>query len=210
MASSCPKCRQTIDDDVICCAEVRASWKCTSCGKLSSGFVVPYGRCFLCGGENEVVEGYSGDDAVAAAVVREAMQFELEMYHFYRLALQRSGDEQQRAVVEDLLAKEEEHLSELSDKYHVHPEGDLRSQSENFDRELAAWLFEGIQFDETSHVAALYDKAIALEKRTRDHFLARAAALPDGKEREIYRELAAEEEEHVALLETERRQLAEG
>ena len=45
-----------------------------------------------------------------------------------------------------------------------------------------------------------------MERRTRDRFLTHAAALPPGPQREIYRELAAEEEEHVAILEGERAQ----
>jgi glutamate synthase (NADPH/NADH) small chain len=51
----------------------------------------------------------------------------------------------------------------------------------------------------------VYDKAIEMEKRTCDHFKARAQKLQAGPERETYRELAAEEEDHVALLETERK-----
>jgi hypothetical protein len=46
-----------------------------------------------------------------------------------------------------------------------------------------------------------------MERRTRDHFKARAEALPPGPQKDIYTELAAEEEEHVSILETEREQL---
>jgi bacterioferritin (cytochrome b1) len=42
-----------------------------------------------------------------------------------------------------------------------------------------------------------------MERRTRDHFRKLAAALPDGLEKDLCGELAAEEEEHVAMLETE-------
>ena len=54
MASSCPKCHQIIEDDSVCCAEVKYTWKCRACGKLSNGFVVPYGRCFLCGANHPI------------------------------------------------------------------------------------------------------------------------------------------------------------
>ena len=50
MPSTCPKCRQVVAEDIVCCAELRYTWKCTSCAKLSTGFALPFGRCFLCGG----------------------------------------------------------------------------------------------------------------------------------------------------------------
>ena len=62
MYSTCPKCGRVVEDDIICCAELTQTWKCKSCGKLTTGFVVPYGRCFLCSGELEVIEAYSSDD----------------------------------------------------------------------------------------------------------------------------------------------------
>ena len=52
--------------------------------------------------------------------------------------------------------------------------------------------------------ATLFRAAIAFEKRAVAFFSERAAAVPEGSaEQELYRELAAEEVEHVALLETE-------
>jgi len=39
-----------------------------------------------------------------------------------------------------------------------------------------------------------------METRTRDHFRNLARSLPAGLEKEVCEELAAEEEEHVALL----------
>lgn len=206
MASQCPKCKQTLDDDIICCAELQQTWKCQSCSKLSTGFVVPYGRCFMCGGELEVIEGYTGDDAAKTKVIEEAVRYEVEMYQFYRLGMKRTSDETLRAVFEEMYHKEEDHLDELEQKYHVHLDPALRELPPDAEKNLAAWLFDGITFDADGHVLELYDKAIAMERRTRDHFQARAAELPDGPEREIYRELAAEEEEHVAQLETERAQ----
>lgn len=207
MASTCPKCHQVIDDDSVCCAEVKYTWKCKSCGKLSTGFVVPFGRCFLCGGENEVVEGYRGARSDQVAIVQEAVQYEIDMYQFYRLGLQRTSDAQLRAVLEELYHKEEDHLDELEQKYHVHLDPDLRRLPEKAGRLVSEWIFKGIDFEnQEGHVLAVYEKAIAMERRTRDHFKARSEAAPPGPEQEIYRELAAEEEEHVSLLETEREQ----
>ena len=49
----------------------------------------------------------------------------------------------------------------------------------------------------------LYQAALEMERLTRDHFKKLARELPGGLERELCEELAAQEEEHVAMLETE-------
>ncbi len=208
MGSTCPKCHQVLEDDSVCCAEIRYTWKCKSCGKLSTGFAVPYGRCFLCGGENEVIKEYSGTNPDEVAVVQEAIQYELDMYQFYRLAMQRTSDPGLHDVLEEMYHKEEDHLDELEGKYHVHLDAGLRQLPDRVEQLMSGWIFQGIDFEnQAGHVLEVYDKAIAMERRTRDHFKARAEALPPGSQKEIYRELAAEEEEHVSLLETERGQL---
>jgi len=207
MGSTCPKCHQVLEDDSVCCAEVRYTWKCKSCGKLSTGFAVPYGRCFLCGGENEVVEGYSGADPEEVAIVREAVQYELDMYQFYRLGMQRTSDPVLHDVLEEMYHKEEDHLEELEGKYHVHLDPQLLKLPDKIEQLVSKWIFEGIDFDNgEGHVLEVYDKAIAMERRTRDYFKARSDAMSPGPQKEIYRELAAEEEEHVSILETEREQ----
>jgi rubrerythrin len=170
------------------------------------GFVVPYGRCFLCGGEDQVVEGHQVNEPGLTAIVKEAVQYELDMYHFYRIAMQRTTDQGLRAILEELYRKEEDHLAELEEKYHAHLDPDLLTPTGTQNEVMANWLFEGMSFEEKDHPLQIYDKAIALERRTRDYFKANAEELPPGPQREIYRELAAEEEEHIALLETERAQ----
>ena len=72
---------------------------------------------------------------------------------------------------------------------------------------LANWLFEGIRFSAETGIADLYRAAIEMEVRTRDHFLKFAQVLPNGLERDLCAELAAEEDEHVALLLGELEQL---
>jgi glutamate synthase (NADPH) small chain len=207
MASTCPKCHQVLENDSVCCAEVKYTWKCKSCGKLSTGFVIPYGRCFLCGGENDLSKGYTGASPEQVAIVQEAVQYEVDMYQFYKLGMQRTQDEELRSVLEEMYLKEEDHLNELEQKYHVHLDPDLRELPDAAAKVVSGWIFEGIDFsDSEGHVLQVYDKAIAMEKRTRDRFLAHAEALPSGPQKEIYRELAAEEDDHVAILETEREQ----
>jgi glutamate synthase (NADPH/NADH) small chain len=207
MASTCPKCHQVIEDDSVCCAEVKYTWKCKACGKLSTGFVVPYGRCFLCGGENEVIQGYSGARPDQVAIVREAVQYEIDMFQFYRIAKQRTSSAELQPILEELYHKEEDHLTELDEHYHLHLDPRMRELPGRAEQLLSQWIFSGIDFsDGEHHVLAVYEKAIAMERRTRDHFQARADALEPGQQKEIYRELAAEEEEHVSILETEREQ----
>lgn len=207
MPSTCPKCHKTIDSDSVCCADIKYTWKCKSCSKLSTGFVVPYGRCFLCGGENELIEGYTGASPEIVAIVQEAAQFEVDMYHFYRMAMQRTSDETLKAVLESLYHKEEDHLNELEQKYHLHFGHDLRQPPEKEEKIIFGFIFHGIDFrNAKDHILKVYDKAIAMERRTRNRFLLHANALPAGPQKELYHELAAEEEDHVSTLETEREQ----
>ena len=205
MASTCPKCHKAIEDDSVCCADVKYTWKCKSCSKVSTGFVIPYGRCYLCGGENELIDGYDGEDPELVGIVQEAVQYEVDMYHFYRLALQKTQDKQLRSVLEDLYNKEEEHLKSLEEKYHLHPVLDLRQLPGDDEDIVFRYIFHGIDFkDMEGHILQVYDRAIAMEKRTRNRFLAHAETLPPGPQRDLYRELAAEEEDHVSILETEK------
>jgi len=211
MSSRCPKCHQIIENDIVCCAEVKYTWKCTSCGKLSQGFVIPYGRCYLCGGKIEVVDKHHGENSAEAGIVQEAVRYELDMFHFYRLAMNRTSSAELREVLENMCGKEEDHLNELEEKYHVHLDPALRQPEHDRDKMFADWIFEGMDLqDAGDHVLQVYDKAIEMERRTHKHFMERAESLPPGAEREIYRELAAEEEDHVTLLETEREQFASG
>ena len=76
---------------------------------------------------------------------------------------------------------------------------------------MSLWIFQGIDFtDPGEHVLAVYDKAIAMERRTRDHFKRRSEEFPPGPQKDVYAELAAEEEEHVSMLETEREHVVSG
>jgi len=203
MASQCPKCQRAVEDDAVCCAEVRYTWKCQNCGKLSVGFVVPYGRCFLCGGELRVVSSYRLEDPHRIEPIREAVQFEVDMYQFYRLAHGRMRDADCKAVLDDLLHREEDHLTELSEKYHLHLGPEATAPAASAEEILARDLFQDVDFSADASVLQIYSRALDLEKRTLAHFERRANTLPPGMEKELYRELAAEEVEHVAMLEAE-------
>lgn len=207
MPSSCPKCRRVLDEDEICCAQVRYTWRCKSCFKLTSGFAIPYGKCFLCGGHLEVIPGRNLGDSMQFRAIRDAVQFELNSFHFYKLARERARTPEQRAVLERLFEAELDHLHELEEKYHAHLDRSVVELSADEERLLGNWLFQGIRVTSETGIAELYQQALEMERRTRDHFRKLARELPAGLERELCEELAAEEDEHVALLEGELEQL---
>ena len=207
MPSSCPKCRRVLEQDEICCAQVRYTWKCKKCHKRTSGFALPYGKCFLCGGDLEVADPRPLEDGSRFQAIREAVQFELNSFQFYKLAKDRAGEPQHRALLERLFESELDHLHELEEKYHAHLDREVFDLSPAAEKLLGDWLFEGISVSDETSIAALYEAAIEMERRTRDHFRALAAKLPDGMEKELCLELASEEEEHIAILETELEQL---
>ena len=110
-------------------------------------------------------------------------------------------------MLERLFEAELDHLHELEEKYHAHLDREVVELSEDEDKLLANWLFKDIRFTDTTGIADLYRAAIEMEIRTRDHFRKFARDLPPGLERDLCAELAAEEEEHVALLTGELEQI---
>ena len=115
MPSACPKCRRVVEEDEICCAQVRYTWRCKSCFKLTSGLAVPYGKCFLCGGELEIIPNRDLGDSMRFRAIRDAVQFELNSFHFYKLAREQATHADQRAVLERLYEAELDHLHELEE-----------------------------------------------------------------------------------------------
>ncbi len=196
-----------LEEDEICCAQVRYTWRCKSCFKLTSGFAVPYGKCFMCGGELEIIQDRDLGDTMRFRAIRDAVQFELDSFHFYKLARDRARTPEQRAVLERLYEAELDHLHELEEKYHAHLDREVVELSSDEQHLLSSWLFRDIRLGENSAIGDLYQAALEMERRTRDHFRALARDLPAGLERDLCEELAAEEEEHVAMLETELEQI---
>jgi len=143
----------------------------------------------------------------ALRAVREAMQLELNAFHFYRMARERIRNPQNRIILEQLYENEVDHLHELGEKYHAHLDPSVIKLDPAAEQRLSEWLFRDIVFTDETAAARIYEMAIEMEKRTRDHFRKAAAEAAEGSpERDIYLELAAEEEEHVALLEAEMEQ----
>jgi rubrerythrin len=207
MPSACPRCRRVVAEDIVCCADLVYTWKCEDCHKLCTGFAMPYGTCHMCGGHLVVIAGREFDDPMKVRPIRDAVQFELNTYHFYRLALRRATEPSQRAVLEQLCHHEVDHLHNLQEIYHTHLDDRALSLRPDAEALLSDVLFAGLDFeDPRDGPLRLYDMAIAMERRTRDHFRRLADGLPAGPEKDVCLELAAEEEEHVALLEAEREQ----
>jgi rubrerythrin len=196
-----------LEEDEICCAQVRYTWRCKSCFKLTTGFAIPYGKCFMCGGELEVIPGRDLGDSMRFRAIRDAVQFELDSFHFYKLAREKAHTPEQRAVLERLYEAELDHLHELEEKYHAHLDRSVVELSADEQTLLSNWLFRGIHVTEDSGIVELYQAALEMERRTRDHFKKLARELPAGLEAELCEELAAEEEEHVAMLEMELEQI---
>lgn len=205
--SICPRCQQPLEDDepYICCAGRELRWRCASCQKVSEGFAFPYGMCPHCKGRLELLErGAIADDAALAAV-RKAFEIELGGRAFYLRASQEAADAQMRDLFARFAAMEDEHMRTLSRRYHA----ELPAPADDFQIDRAA-IFAGID-RKPEDPANLFRIAIAFEQRAVDFFSQEGEKAPDGSvERDLYRELAAEEREHVELLTTELRRWQSG
>ena len=195
----CARCRRPIDPehgaDGVCCADEVLTWRCTDCAKCSEGFAFPYGRCPACGGTLEVVEGASPVEHDAAReAVRHAFEIELGGTALYTEAAARTDDAELRHVFEQLADMEREHLATLVRRYHLDPP----------DPGTAGFRDASRQSGDEMPVdpERVLELALEMETRAERFFRTEAATAPEGAA-ELYRELAAEEAEHVALLTTE-------
>jgi rubrerythrin len=203
----CPKCHQPLESDesYICCANATLQWRCQSCAKVSEGFAFPYGMCPHCGGRLEVLVRSGIADEAGLNAVRLAFQIELGGQAFYERAAERVSDPVLKQLFTRFSAMEQEHMQTLSRRYHVQ----VPDPAQGFRIDLAA-VQAGVDGG-IDDPATLFRAAIAFEKRAVTFFSERAATVPEGSaEQELYRELAAEEVEHVALLETELQQWSAG
>jgi hypothetical protein len=79
----------------------------------------------MCGGELEVIPDRDLGDCMRFRAIRDAVQFELNSYHFFRLARERATTPDQRIVLERFYEAGLEHLYELEEKYHAHLEREM-------------------------------------------------------------------------------------
>ena len=198
-AKLCSKCHQPLegDEEYVCCATAKLTWKCQDCGKVSEGFAFPYGMCPYCGGGLEVADPARVADAAALEAVRIAFEIELGGMAFYNHAQAATPDPLLRELFGRFAVMEKEHMATLTRRYHVQVPrwGDFR-----LDR---AAIYAGIR-NEPEDPANLFRIAIAFEQRAVTFFNERGALTAAGSpEKQLYQELAAEEQEHVDLLTTE-------
>ena len=203
----CPKCHQPLegDESYICCADATLQWRCESCAKVSEGFAFPYGMCPHCGGKLKMLDRAGVSDQASVNAIRIAFQIELGGKAFYDRAASHVADPVLKALFTKFSAMENEHMETLSRRYHV----ETPDPSDGFRVDLAA-----IQAGITGKIddpETLFRTAIVFEQRAVAVFTERAKTVAnDSAEHELYRELAAEEAEHVALLETEFQRWSKG
>jgi len=196
----CPKChRPTEDGEVyICCGTASLAWRCEDCGKVSEGFAFPYGLCPYCSGKLAMLDDRAIESDAGLDAVRAAFEIELGGQAFYTRAASEATTTELRALFRRFAEMEQEHMDTLSRRYHA----DIPAPGEGFRPERAA-LFAGID-SRPDDPANLFRLAIAFEERAVAFFTERSGQAPEGSaERQLYKELAAEEREHVAILTTE-------
>jgi homotetrameric NADPH-dependent glutamate synthase len=198
---TCPKCHQPLEDqgeDYICCAGAQLEWRCTECKKVSEGFAFPYGLCPYCSGKLEVLGEHKFDGAAALEGIRAAFEIELGGQAFYARAAAQTSDPALKKLFGKFSEMEAEHMATLSRRYHV----EVPKPSEAFRVDIAA-ISAGID-GTPDDPASLFRLAIAFEQRAVEFFETRAGYEKAGSAAQVlYRELAAEEREHAALLATE-------
>jgi glutamate synthase (NADPH) small chain len=196
----CPKCRQPIEgnEQYICCAAATLEWRCTDCGKVSEGFAFPYGMCPLCSGKLELLDERLIEDESALDAIRMAFEIELGGQAFYSRAAQQSPEPALRHLFGKFAEMERQHLETLARRYHAQ----VPAPSPEFQLDRAA-IYAGLE-NRPEDPANLIRIAISFEERAVQFFSRRGEHAPEGSvERQLYKELAAEEREHVALLSTE-------
>jgi rubrerythrin len=197
---TCPRCHRPVEGDeaYICCANLELSWRCTACGKVSEGFAFPYGMCPHCKGKLELLERGPIDDSKGLDAIRAAFEIELGGHAFYQRAASEAKDPVLRELFGRFAVMEQEHMQTLSKRYHA----DLPQPGTDFQIDHAA-IFAGVE-RKPEDPANLFRIAIAFEQRAVTFFSKQGAQAPAGSVAgELYKELAAEEREHVALLTTE-------
>lgn len=196
----CPKCHQPIEGEeaYICCAQSLVQWHCQDCGKVSEGFAFPYGMCPYCNGKLELIGDRELEDEAALAAIRTAFEIELGGQAFYTRASNESEDPTLKDLFGRFAAMEGEHMETLAKRYHAQ----VSPPSRDFSLDRAA-IYAGLEKN-PNDPASLFRIAIAFEERAVAYFTQRSAdSAADSVERQLYKELAAEEREHVAILTTE-------
>jgi hypothetical protein len=162
----------------------------------------------MCGGELEMLPDRDMGNSMQLHSIHDAVQFQLDLFHFYRLAREKATKPEQCLVLEYLYEVALDHLFELEEKYHAHLDQEMVDLAKDEEKLMTDWACRGVVIREELGVADLYRGALEMERRARDHFRSMANEFPTGLENELSRELAAEQDEHISMLETELEQVA--
>ena len=172
---------------------------------MSEGFAFPYGQCPACGGKLAALGDRSVEGERALEAIRTAFEIELGGMAFYSRAAQEAKDPTLKELFGKFAEMEKEHMATLSRRYHAQ----VPQPSEGFKVERAA-VYAGIP-NRPEDPANLFRIAIAFEQRAVRFFSEKGAQAAEGSpERQLYKELAAEEREHVDLLTTEFERFRQG
>ncbi len=197
----CPRCHGRIErgEPYVCCAGATITWQCLSCHKVHEGFAFPFGRCAACNGTLSRVRAETELDDAARDAVQKAMEIELGGWAFYARGAKLTTDPELADMFGRLAAMEREHIDLLAARYHVSTPG-LGEMALGPD---VSELYAGTN-SEPSTAIELLELAAALEERAKQFFARRSSELVRGSAVwRLYRELEAEEHEHVAMIETE-------
>lgn len=194
---TCPKCHMPTDGELyVCCAGAELSWTCTGCGKVREGFAFPYGQCPDCGGPLLAGLASEAREGPAITAIRAAFEIELGGRAYYRSAADATQDPELKALFSGFAAMEDEHMATLTRRYHATPPALPVKISH-------AAIFAGLD-SHPEDPANLFRIAIAFERRAVEFFEGHLSQCEPGtSEHSLYRELAAEEREHVSVLITE-------
>ncbi|MCC6128413.1 MAG: NADPH-dependent glutamate synthase [Acidobacteria bacterium] len=202
--AACGKCHRPFEpgaEDHICCAGERLTWTCESCQKVSEGFAFPYGLCPACGGKLAAGHDTKIESEAAVEAIRHAFEIELGGVSFYARGAREMEvkDPDLAHLFRELAEMEKGHMVTLASRYHIEAP-DAAVNPDLSPTQVA--VFAGAEMKEMTG-AALLRLAVHLEKRARGYFLDAGKRFPTGSaEWKLYRELEAEEREHVDMLST--------
>jgi len=197
----CPRCHRPTEEGegYVCCAGEVLRFRCTECHKVQEATAFPYGRCPACGGRLVLDQDpeLPGDLDPLRQAVRQAFEIELGSAAFYAQGQARAEDPALAELFGRLAAMEQEHIATLARRYHLSPPAAALDMGPTWQAVLG-------QAELPRQPEALLALALRLEKRARAFFAGHARELEEGSPQwRLYRELEAEESEHVALVGTE-------
>lgn len=129
-----------------------------------------------------------------------AMQMEYDGKQFYLELAEKGGDEGVKSIFEMLARDEDKHykaVERMAKQEYNMADTDVLPSSKNIFSEMAQRA-DGISLD--SSQVELYEQAKELEKKSEDFYNEKAEETDNGKQKELFKRMAAEERKHFNLL----------